>query len=51
MHVEQEVKDSGEVVDVERKLFPGYVLVNMVRKRRHLDGYKRYPRGYGVCRP
>ena len=28
--IEQEIKDSGEVVEVERKLFPGYVLVNMV---------------------
>ena len=30
MEKTQEVKESGEIVEVERKMFPSYVLVNMV---------------------
>ena len=32
----QDVKESGEVVETERKLLPGYVLVNMRSEERRV---------------
>lgn len=47
----QDIKESGEVVETERKLLPGYVLVNMVVNDDTWGVAPQYPRRDRFCRP
>ena len=56
METVTEVTESGVTKEVERKVFPGYVLIKMVHDRRHLASGPQHPRrhrlrGRGATRP
>ena len=45
-----EIKDDGTKKEVERKIFPGYVLIKMVDERRQLVCGAQHPRLHRLCR-